>query len=158
MTSYFNFKNYLLLLMRLLILFLSALVLLFVKDTKISKDEQEIKTAAIIQKEIVYAESNGSNPANDNTATQVKIGAPFPGEKSKVNLVEHITSVYNWAAGIGSSLATLIIILAGFKYATSSGNPEALQDAKESIVGALIGLAVIALTFLLLKTIGVSLK
>lgn len=82
---------------------------------------------------------------------EVKVGAPFPGEPEKVDLVTHIMYVHKWAAGIGSLLAVLMIIFAGFKYMTSSGNPEALGDAKETIIGALAGLSIIILTYFLLE-------
>jgi len=56
--------------------------------------------------------------------------------------------LYKWAIGIGGSLATLVLIYAGYLYATSAGNPEQVSQAKEYVIGALAGLA-----FLLLAAI-----
>jgi len=96
--------------------------------------------------------TNGT--ATPSSGQPIPIGAPFPGETPSTTLPEHLNKVYNWAAEIGSLLATLMIIIAGFKYAASSGNPEALQDAKDTIVGALIGLGIIILSYLLLQIVG----
>jgi len=66
--------------------------------------------------------------------------------------------IYRWATAIGASLAVLMIIIAGFQYATSSGNAEALQKSKDIIVGALIGLGIILLSYFLFETMGVTLE
>uniref|UniRef100_A0A7V3JAL4 Fibronectin type-III domain-containing protein n=1 Tax=candidate division CPR3 bacterium TaxID=2268181 RepID=A0A7V3JAL4_UNCC3 len=102
------------------------------------------------------APSVPTDTSSGSTDTPVPIGAPFPNEQSSTTLPEHVNIIYKWAAGIGSLLATLMIIFAGFKYATSSGNPDALQDAKDTIIGSLVGLSIIILSYLLLQTIGVS--
>jgi len=117
-------------------------------------------SAGDAQRDISFTTPSASGDGSEGTSstgTPVTIGAPFPGEQSSTTLPEHVYRVYKWAAGIGSLLATLMIIFAGFKYATSSGNPDALQDAKDTIIGSLIGLSIIILSYLLLKTIGVKL-
>jgi len=98
-----------------------------------------------------------TNSSSGSTETPIPIGAPFPNEPPTTTLPEHVNKIYNWAAGIGSLLATLMIIFAGLKYITSAGNPDALQDAKDTIIGSLIGLSIIILSYVLLKTIGVKL-
>jgi len=92
------------------------------------------------------------------TATDTEVGAKFPGETSdQTNLVDHIIAAYHWATIIGSLLAIYMIVFAGFKYMSSSGNPEALQDAKDTIIGALTGLAMIILMYFLVDLFGVKL-
>jgi|GEM_PF-2488160 len=86
----------------------------------------------------------------------VNIGAPFPGEPTNVTFEAHTFYIFKWAASIGSLLAMLMIIYAGIKYMSSGGNPQVLEDAKETIVGSLIGLGMIILAYFLLKTIGVN--
>lgn len=84
------------------------------------------------------------------------ISAPFPGEPTNVTFENHTFYIFKWAASIGSLLAMLMIIYAGIKYMSSGGNPQILEDAKETIVGSLIGLGMIILAYFLLKTIGVN--
>jgi hypothetical protein len=88
----------------------------------------------------------------------IPIGARFPGEPEKVSLIDHIMYVHKWASIIGTLAAILMIIFAGFKYTTSTGNPEALQDAKDTIIGALIGLSIILLTYILLQVVGIKVE
>ena len=89
------------------------------------------------------------------TDPKLEVGAPFPGEEGKkVDLIEHIYLAHKWATLIGTLIAAFMIIFAGFKYTTSAGNPEGLQDAKDTLIGALIGLAIIILTYLLLQVLG----
>ena len=99
------------------------------------------------------ATSTSSSGAGE---TSIQIGAPFPGEASNVTFSEHLQNAFNWAATIGSLLAVFMIVFAGFKYMTSTGNPEALQDAKDTISGAVIGLAMLILIYFLLEFFGVK--
>ena len=48
---------------------------------------------------------------------------------------------------ITGAVAVLIIIIAGFMYATSNGNPDTIKKAKNAILYAVIGLIVILLAF-----------
>lgn len=70
----------------------------------------------------------------------------------------YVTLLYQWAIPFGSGLAVLVIIYAGYLYATSGGNPDSLKQAKDLIIGALVGLALIILAGIILKNvIGVNL-
>lgn len=88
----------------------------------------------------------------------IEIGAPFPGEPKNVTLIQHIGYVLGWAYTIGALLAVAMIIIGGFKYITSGGNPQVLQDAKDTVVGALIGLAFLLLIALLTKSLGLDIN
>jgi len=99
---------------------------------------------------------SGTTPTAPSTSTKITIGAPFPGEDPSASLIDHIFYVYKWAAVIGSLIAVFMILFAAFKYTTSAGNSEALQDAKDTIVGALIGLALIIISYLFLDLLGVG--
>ena len=46
------------------------------------------------------------------------------------------------ASGIAGGIALLIVTLAGFKYVVSQGNPQETAKAKNTIIGALIGVVV----------------
>jgi len=72
------------------------------------------------------------------------------------SLPEYIKNLYNWAITIGGSLATLVLIYAGYLYATSAGNPEQVNLAKEYIIGALSGLAFLLLAAVIYDAIKVD--
>lgn len=96
------------------------------------------------------------------TLLAVKIGVPIPGTSctadSDVDLPEYIGCIYEFATYLAISLAILMIIWGGYRYITSQGNPDALGEAKEIIWGAIIGLLVLMLAYLILSQIGVVVK
>lgn len=59
-----------------------------------------------------------------------------------------------WAFGISGGVIILMLIFTGFSLATSSGNPEKLQAAKENMVSIFSGFILIVFSVLLLRTIG----
>ena len=58
-----------------------------------------------------------------------------------------ISTVFNIVIAIVASVAVLIIVLAGFKYITSSGDAQGVAAARKAIVYALVGLVVCALAW-----------
>ncbi len=54
-----------------------------------------------------------------------------------------LNTVYTWA-GI---ISVLVIVIAGFYYVTSSGDPSGLKRAKQAIIGACVGLIIILMAF-----------
>jgi len=65
-----------------------------------------------------------------------------------------ITWLLNSAINIVGGIAFLLILFGSFKVATSSGNPENLNEGKEIIFAAIAGLLFIILSVVLLKIIG----
>jgi hypothetical protein len=57
---------------------------------------------------------------------------------------------------ISSAIAVFLIIVAGFKFLTSQGNPEALQGAREQLIAAVVGLLFVIFSFAILQIIGVN--
>lgn len=57
---------------------------------------------------------------------------------------EKINVFYTWSIGVGISLAIIMLMYAGYIMITSSGDPQKVGFAKEVIVGALSGLALLA--------------
>jgi len=49
--------------------------------------------------------------------------------------------------GLAGGIALIIVIYAGFQYIASQGNPQATSKAKNTIIDALIGLALIVASF-----------
>jgi hypothetical protein len=56
-----------------------------------------------------------------------------------------ITSILNIVLGIMGAIAFLMLIIAGFRYTISQGDPGRVSEAKQMIVYTLVGLLVIAL-------------
>lgn len=68
----------------------------------------------------------------------------FQGPQTDAGLVQTVLMpVYFWA-GV---CAVIVIIVAGFFYVTSHGDPSLISRAKQAITGAIIGLVVILLAF-----------
>jgi hypothetical protein len=66
------------------------------------------------------------------------------------------TILINLGTGIGSGIAILSIIYAGFQMATAGGDPKKVQAAKELIIASLLGLSFIALSIVVLNFLGVD--
>jgi len=62
--------------------------------------------------------------------------------------------VLGFGIGLGTLLAVVFLIIGGFGVATSAGNPENLEKAKETITAAISGLLFILLSVLILSIIG----
>ena len=87
-----------------------------------------------------------------DTGGETDLSAPI-GIKDKLSLGEYIPVIYNFFVVLGVSLAILVIIFAGYKYMMSSGDPQSLEESKELLVGAIVGLILIFLTRLILGSI-----
>jgi hypothetical protein len=95
--------------------------------------------------------SSSSTPTPSYT---VGLGAPVTsGEAAPSNFADYTNRIYQFAVVIGISLAVLMIIFGGYKYMASSGDPQSIAEAKEILIGAVVGLVLILLTRLILATI-----
>ena len=64
-------------------------------------------------------------------------------------------NVVTMAIGFAGITLFLLLLVGGFKYLTSGGNPESVASAQRTITSALVGLIIIALAFLILTFIQV---
>lgn len=90
-------------------------------------------------------------------AQGAKLGVPIPGCRpagEEITLAEYLGCIYRFATILAIGLAILMIIWGGYKYMASQGNPDALAEAKEIIVGAIIGLVLLIFARLLLTFVG----
>jgi Ni,Fe-hydrogenase I cytochrome b subunit len=71
------------------------------------------------------------------------IGFNGPTTASNSTITNVLYPIYFWAGAI----AVIIIIVAGFFFVTSHGDPSLVTRAKNAIIGAVIGLVVIFLAF-----------
>jgi hypothetical protein len=72
-----------------------------------------------------------------------QIGVTGPTTADSATITNILYPVYFWA-GVS---AVIVIIVAGFFFVTSHGDPALVTRAKNAIVGAVIGLVVIFLAF-----------
>jgi hypothetical protein len=68
----------------------------------------------------------------------------------------YLRSFYYWAVGVAILASVIMIIYAGYKYTMSQGDPSDINDAKEIIVSTLVGLALLLLSFTILRLLGIN--
>ncbi|MDP2585531.1 MAG: hypothetical protein Q8P29_01485 [Candidatus Levybacteria bacterium] len=66
------------------------------------------------------------------------------------------TFIYSVVLGLSGGIALVLIIIAGYKFMASQGNPEAIKSATEGLTSAVIGLLFIIFAFVILQVIGVD--
>lgn len=74
----------------------------------------------------------------------------------KADLASFVNTIFGFVLGFAGALAILLIIVGGFKVATSQGNPDSLQDGKDTITHAILGLVFILLATSILAIIGID--
>lgn len=83
------------------------------------------------------------------TETKTDFGT-FSGDNA---FTEYVVAVFNWGSRIIELIAILMIVYAGYRYITSTGNPEQAQKAKNIIITAIASLLLVILAKLILHTI-----
>jgi hypothetical protein len=66
-----------------------------------------------------------------------------------LSVAEVLTNLINWVLGFTAAVAVLFLIIGGLQYITSSGNKDRAEGAKKTILYAVIGLIVVALSFVI---------
>jgi len=106
-----------------------------------------------------YTESM-ANECPENTgrcilkSTGVKLNVPIPGLKGgdKVyNIDSYISILFSWLLSVGGVVAAAVIVWGGYIYITAAGNQARVSQAKETITGGLIGLALLFGSYTILK-------
>lgn len=69
-------------------------------------------------------------------------GINLPQVQASGPTLQHMLQI---AFGVAGALALLFIVISGFRYIVSAGNPEALSKAKNGLVYAIVGLIVVIL-------------
>ena len=67
-----------------------------------------------------------------------------------------VKSVFSIVLGLAGGIALILIIIAGYKFMVSRGNPEAVKGATEQLISAVIGLLFIIFSFVILQIVGVD--
>jgi hypothetical protein len=71
----------------------------------------------------------------------------------KTTAAELIMYFFNIGIMIGSFLAVVMVIMAGFNYLTSGGNPGKLEESKKRIQNSIFGIVILIGSYLILNTV-----
>ncbi|OGE94620.1 MAG: hypothetical protein A3B10_00505 [Candidatus Doudnabacteria bacterium RIFCSPLOWO2_01_FULL_44_21] len=85
--------------------------------------------------------------------TSSQPGTVSPTTPDTTSLPRLINQIYIWSLGIGALLALLMVIFGGYMYMTAAGNAEQASKGVEILWGAIIGLALLFSSYLILRTI-----
>jgi len=96
---------------------------------------------------------NLSLAINLNLKYPIPPGAPDINQEENQNLNQIVAWFYYFIIGIAGLAAFIMLIIGGFKWLTSAGNPAAISDAKDQITKALLGLLIILSSWLILQVI-----
>lgn len=89
--------------------------------------------------------------------TPVNLQVPIGMLNQASSLTQYIPAVYNYLVAIVSIVAIVMIMVGGLRYLTAGGNPSAVTSAKETILGAVIGLFLTLGSYVILQTINPAL-
>lgn len=67
-----------------------------------------------------------------------------------------LSDILKWAVGVGSGIAFLLMLYAGFMIMTASGNPDRLKAGQELLTSAIAGLILLIFSIFILKFIGID--
>ncbi|MCX6811221.1 MAG: pilin [Candidatus Berkelbacteria bacterium] len=77
--------------------------------------------------------------------------ARIPNPLGNTGIQGLITNIFNIAYGVAGVVAVAYLIVGGYQYITSQGNPEATATAKSTIINSIIGLIVILASYLIIR-------
>jgi len=71
----------------------------------------------------------------------------------KTTIAELVAYIYEWGIALGGLIVFIVLLIAGFNYITSVGNPGKMKDSMERIKSAFLGLILLLSSWLILHTI-----
>jgi hypothetical protein len=74
----------------------------------------------------------------------------------KINPIEFVQNLFGIILSLAGGIALILIIRAGYGMMTSQGNAEAVQNARDTITSAIVGLLFIIFSLVVLEVIGVD--
>lgn len=86
-----------------------------------------------------------------------KIGETEP-PTTKTMLPGYVEYIFNLVILLSGLVAFGVLVVGGFRYLTSAGNPSVMSDAKDQIFSAFIGLIIVLSSYIILTTINPELK
>lgn len=91
---------------------------------------------------------------------KLSVPIPIPGAQPKTEIThpeEYIQTIYQFGVGIGALLAVAMIVFGAIEYTVSAGNVAKQSDARDRILNAIYGLALLLTAVLILYTINPAL-
>ncbi len=82
------------------------------------------------------------------------VGDAFPqGAKENLDIRATVKKVIDWALYVAAIIAVIFIIIGGYMYITSAGDPGKAGKGRSTLVNALIGLAIIVLSYMIVQIV-----
>jgi hypothetical protein len=104
---------------------------------------------------LIYA----ATPATSKTPEfSVGIVAPAQGIDPQTRLGTIISNVLTIVFSVAALMVLIMLIIGAFNWITSGGEKEKIGKARDRIINALIGLALLALAFLIVRVVGTLLN
>lgn len=84
--------------------------------------------------------------------------SPVDSSAGDIRVQDLLVKVINWILLFAAAVAVLFLVIGGLQYVTSAGNKERIDKAKQTILYAVIGIIVIALSFAIVTFISTNVK
>lgn len=83
------------------------------------------------------------------------IGQAYPpgARTTDANIQNIAKKIIDWALYLAAIIAVIFIIIGGFLYITSAGDPGRATKGRNTLVNALIGLAIVVLSYLIVQVV-----
>lgn len=81
------------------------------------------------------------------------IQAAFPGSQRATDFPTLVRIIINWALYLSAIIAVIFIIIGGYFYITSAGNESQATKGRTTLTNALIGLAIIVLSYMIVQVV-----
>lgn len=75
------------------------------------------------------------------------------GATESTNLQDGAKKIIEWALYLAAIIAVVFIIIGGYYYITAAGRDEQAKQGRKTLVNALIGLAIIVLSFMIVQVV-----
>jgi len=83
----------------------------------------------------------------------LKVATSLPSGNISTNPAQFIVKILAIILSFAGGIALLLIISAGYKIITSNGKPEAIQEGRDKLISAIIGLLFIIFSFVIFQLI-----
>ena len=85
--------------------------------------------------------------AGEEVASYAQCNLPKGEEGKETNLFQTIQTIINWILAVLGLVAVIMVILGGFTYMTSQGDPQKTKRGRDTILYGIIGLIIALLAF-----------
>ncbi|PLX24720.1 hypothetical protein C0580_04375 [Candidatus Parcubacteria bacterium] len=110
---------------------------------------RKLLTALLLLPSAALAQGSTADPWGANALQNLNVGTK--------NIGDTIAGVINVVLGFLGILATGIILLGGFKWMTSQGNSDKVDEAKKLIGAGVVGLAIVLVSYAVAQFVLLSL-